>query len=282
MNKKIRKILMLELGTIVYAIAVGMFILPGKILSGGVAGITTLISRFITIDSDVLAIVLTTALFIMGVIFLGKDFTVNTLVYSISYPFALLFVTRCLPSYEVEPLLAAIYGGAIGGFGLAIIFRNGGSSGGTDVVALLLEKYFHLEISKGIMLFDAITVSLGLLVYGLNAVLVGLICVFITTQALNYGLHAYTGIEARKIEIISDRYQEISDEIHKVLDRGTTLYDIEGGYTRDKKKMLMVVVAEEQYDDIKSIIDKFDPNAFVIVSGTKDVHGEGFTFAPRI
>ena len=282
MMNRIRKILMIEFGTFLFAFAIGMFILPGNILSGGVAGITNLISGFIPIENDILVAIINTLLFLVGSIFLGKEFFMNTLIYSATYPFILLLITRNLPTVEIDPLLAAVYGGIIGGIGVGIMFRNGGSSGGTDAIALILEKYFHVKASTTIMIMDALTVLAGLYIYGLNSVLIGLISVFLLTFALERTMNIYTGIEAKKFEIISDRYEQIADEIHNVVERGTTILDVTGGYTGDRKKMLVVVASDDQYQAVKSIIDRNDPNAFVVISETKEINGEGFTYEVRM
>ena len=279
---RIKNVLMIEVGTFIFTLAIGLFILPGKILSGGVAGITALLSNFISFPEDLMTIAINIFLFILGSIFLGKDFFLSTLVFSASYPFWLLLVTRFFPTYEIDPILAAVYGGIIGGIGIGIMFRNGGSSGGTDAIALIAEKYFHVKVSLVMMLMDAVTVLAGLFIYGLNAVLIGLISVFLMSFALERTIGIYGGVEAKKFEIISDKYEEISRDIMEIVDRGTTLLDITGGFTGDAKKMLVVVVSDEQYSQVRSIIDKHDPKAFVIISQTKDVNGEGFTYEPRM
>lgn len=273
---------MIELGTFLFAFAIGMFILPGNILSGGVAGITNLISGFVPIQNDILVAIINTILFFVGSIFLGKEFFMNTLIYSATYPFILLLITRNIPTVEIDPLLAAVYGGIIGGIGVGIMFRNGGSSGGTDAIALILEKYFRVKASTTIMIMDALTVLAGLYIYGLNSVLIGLISVFLLTFALERTMNIYTGIEAKKFEIISNKYEQIADEIHTIIERGTTVLDVVGGYTGDRKKMLVVVVSDDQYQAVKSIIDKNDPNAFVVISETKEINGEGFTYEVRM
>ncbi len=280
--KMLRQIIMIELGTFLFALAIGMFILPGNILSGGVAGITNLLAPYIPIKTDIVTIIINTGLFILGSVFLGRDFFLNTLVNSVSYPFMLLLVTRYLPSYEIDTLLAALYGGLIGGVGIGIMFRNGGSSGGTDAIALILEKYFKVKVSRTIMIMDGLTVLAGLFIYGMNAVLIGLISVYVLTLTMERTMNIYNGVTAQKFEIIFDHYEEISKEIHEVVERGTTILDIEGGYTGDKKKMLVVVVSDDQYETIRNIIDKYDRNAFVIISETKDVNGEGFTYEVRM
>ena len=280
--KLFRQIMMIEAGTFLFALAIGMFILPGSILSGGVAGIANLLASYVTIDADIMTIIINTTLFIVGSIFLGRQFFLNTLIYADSYPFFLLLVTRVLPVYDIDPLLASVYGGVIGGIGIGVIFRNGGSSGGTDALALILEKFFQVKVSRTIMVMDAITVVAGLFIYGMNAVLTGLICVFVLTLTMERVMNIYNGVTAQKFEIISEQYEIISKEVHEVVKRGTTIVDIEGGYTGDKKKMLVVVVSEDQYETIRQIIDRNDPNAFVIISETKDVNGEGFTYEVRM
>ncbi len=283
MLKKLRKILMIEFGTLLFALSVGLFILPGKILTGGVAGITSLLTPFIPVSEDIMTIVLNTGLFILGSVFLGREFFQNTLLYSISYPFWLLFVTRVLPDVsDVDPLLASVYGGLMGGLAIGIMFRNGGSSGGTDAIALIAEKYFKVKVSSAMMVMDSITVLAGLAVYGLNSVMIGMISVFLMTIALDWTMNIYGGVQAQKFEIISDQYELIARDIHEILERGTTILDVEGGYTGNRRKMLISIVSDDQSNDIKEIIERYDPNAFVIISEAKDVNGEGFTYEPRM
>ena len=280
--KRIKKIQMIELGTLIFALSVGLFILPDRILTGGVAGITALLTDFIPISEDILTIILNTFLFILGSVLLGKEFFLNTLIYSVSYPFALLFVTRMLPEYHVDPILASLYGGLMGGVSMGIMFRNGGSSGGTDALALIAEKYLHVKVSDAIMFMDTVTVLAGLYIYGLNSVLIGLISVLLTSVALDKTMNIYGGVEAKRFEIISDKYLEIAEDIHGILERGSTILDVTGGYTGNRKKMLLVIVSDDQYSAVKEIIDKHDPTAFVIISEAKDINGEGFTYEPRI
>ncbi len=280
--KTLKKIIFIEIGTFLFAIAVGMFLLPGEILTGGVAGVTTLLRPFITIDEDILTVIISSSLFAIGSLVLGKEFLVTTAVHSLTYPFILLFVTRVIPAYEVEPILAALYGGIIGGIGIGIIFRQGGSTGGMDVPPLIVQKFFKVKASTGIMVLDALSVLAGLIIYDLNGVLIGLISVYLTTFAMERTISFYNGIVAKKFEIISDKYKEIAEDIHTVLERGTTVITAQGGYTNAERKMLVCIVPEEQYMDVKAIIDKHDPKAFVIMTETKDVNGEGFTFTPRL
>ena len=273
---------MIEIATLLFAFSIGLFILPGSVLTGGVAGIATLLKPYVPISEDYLVIIINTLLFIIGSIFLGKEFFFNTLVYSISYPFALLLVTRHLPPINIDPLLGAIYGGFIGGIAIGIMFRNGGSSGGVDVIALIMEKYFKIEPNHTVMVVDATTVIAGLYIYGLNSVLIGLISVYLLSFAMERTINMYRGIEGKKFEIISDRYEQINEAILKKIDRGTTILKGQGGYSHQDREVLMAVVSNEQLSEVKDVIDEIDPDAFVIISDVKDVNGEGFTFEPRL
>lgn len=265
------------------ALGVGSFILPYDILSGGVAGIAVLLKPFIAIDEETVVIVLNILLFAIGLIFLGKDFAINTVVATAAYPICLIIVQKIIPHFEVEPLIAAIYGGLLGGVGTAICIHNGGSTGGMDIPPVIFEKYFGFDVSKGIMICDALTVSCGLWIYGIEPVLIGLICVFMYSFAVEKFMSLYDGKQSSKrIEIISDYYKQIINEIHITVDRGTTLIDASGGYTNEEKKVILCVVPEKDYQKVIDIVNKFDDSAFIIVSQTYDVHGEGFTFEGRL
>ena len=120
------------------------------------------------------------------------------------------------------------------------------------------------------------TVLAGLFIYGLEPVLIGLISVYSTGMAIDKVL-TFGGMDAKKVEIISDEYQKIQEDIHKIVDRGTTLIEAEGGYTKDRRKVLMVIINNSQYTKLMEVVDKYDKDAFVIVSDVGDVHGKGFT-----
>ncbi|MBQ1566334.1 MAG: YitT family protein [Erysipelotrichaceae bacterium] len=279
---KFRQFLMIEIATLLFAFSIGLFILPGNVLTGGVAGIATLLKAYIPISEDYLVIIINTLLFIIGSLLLGKEFFLNTLIYSVSYPFMLLLVTRQLPPIKIDPLLGAIYGGFIGGIAIGIMFRNGGSSGGVDVFALIMEKYFNVKPSNTVMVIDALTVIAGLYIYGLNSVLIGLLSVYLLSFSMERTISMYRGIEGKKFEIISDKYEKINEAILKKIDRGTTIITAQGGYSHQERKVLMAVVSDEQLSEVKKVIDEVDPDAFVIISDVKDVNGEGFTFEPRL
>ena len=260
-----------------------MFILPYNILSGGLASIVILLKPFIPNLNETLAItILDILFFIVGFIFLGKEFASQTFLSVVTYPIFLYLITENLQSFEMEAMLAAIYGGVISGIGIGLVIRQGGSTGGMDVPPLIFSKFTGVNPAVGIMFTDALTVIFGLLVYGPREILIGLLAVYFSAFAIEKVSSIYNGNQAREIRIVSNKYQEISKEIHEKLSRGTTIISAKGGFTDEDRPNLLVVVPVVQYEEVLSIINKYDKEAFVIVTETKDVKGEGFTFTSRV
>jgi len=283
MQKQIKDIFFIIIGTAIMAIGIGVFVLPYNILSGGIAGITVLLKPFFNISEELIASIVDIGFFLLGWAFLGKGFAKTTFVSVIVYPIAITLVDRYIPPVDVDPLLASLYGGIIGGTGMGIVMRNGGSTGGTDVPPLIFEKFFRIEVSRGIMVIDGITVILGLWIYGMQEVLLGLICVYFNSIAIDKVMDVYNGARnSRRIEIISNEYEKIINEINIELSRGTTILTGKGGYTSNDKPVVVCVVPEYEFNDVIDIIDKYDRNAFVIVTDVSEVHGEGFTYESRL
>ena len=276
MNKMIKELLIISLGSFLIAVAVGMFILPSSILTGGVAGISVLLLPFIKIPESTMIFILNVGLLALGTVFMGKKFLFNTCVSSVLYPVMLKILERFVTPVSMNPILAAIYGGILGGIGIGLVVRQGASTGGMDIPPILLKKFFNIDVSKSLIFFDSMTVLAGLFIYGLEPVLIGLISVYSTGMAIDKVL-TFGGMDAKKVEIISDEYQKIQEDIHKIVDRGTTLIEAEGGYTKDRRKVLMVIINNSQYTKLMEVVDKYDKDAFVIVSDVVDVHGKGFT-----
>lgn len=278
----IKKIFLTILGTFCLALSAGLFIIPNNILSGGVAGIAVAISPLISfIPKEYISSFITIAMFVIGTITLGKDFAMKTLISSFVYPPLLLFVTNMLKPIELDPILATLYGGLLGGIGIGIVFRQGGSTGGMDVPPLIINKYFGIKVSTALLITDGLSIMLGLIYYGLPQVLLGFIAVYCTSYGCGK-IISLGGTKSKEFKIISNLYEEIADEIHKTVDRGTTIFYGEGGYTHEKRKILMCVVEEGQYQQVLDVINAKDPKAFVVVTDINDVHGEGFSFAKRI
>ncbi|MEG0077515.1 YitT family protein [Anaerorhabdus sp.] len=282
MKFNIRNTFYILFGNFLLALAVGYFILPYNILSGGVAGIAVALHSFILIPTDVMVNALVVGLFFVGWILLGKDFAVKTVVSSFIYPIFLSLTAQFLtPPANLDPILASLYGGLIAGVGIGLVIRTGSSTGGMDIPPLVIHKYTNIPIAKLILITDCLTVLLGLFAYNLETVLVGIISVFATSFAIDKVL-VVGGQESKSVQIISADYEKISATIHERLDRGTTITKARGGYTNDEKNVILAVVSQGQYPQLIDIVNEIDPKAFIITTDTTDVHGEGFSFGYRV
>ncbi|MEG0734898.1 YitT family protein [Anaerorhabdus sp.] len=282
MKFNIRNAILILLGNFLLALAVGFFILPYNILSGGVAGIAVALRVFVDIPTDVMVNGLVIGLFFIGWILLGKDFAVKTVVSSFIYPIFLTFITNYLtPPLSLDPLLSSFYGGIIAGIGIGMVIRTGSSTGGMDIPPLVVHKYTNMSIATLILITDGLTVMLGFFAYDLESVLIGIISVFTTSYAIGKVL-SIGGQDSKSVQIISVEHDKISNMIHEKLSRGTTITTARGGYTNDEKQMILVVVSNNQYPQLIDLINDADPKAFVITTDATDVHGEGFSIGYRV
>jgi len=276
-------VVMVVIGNFFLACSVGFFILPYKVLSGGVAGIAVALEPITNIDAQLWIYILILSLFVIGSVFLGRKFAVHTALSSLLYPAFLAYIValKWNAGVDVDPMLASLYGGLLGGLGVGLVFRTGASTGGMDVPPMVVNKYTHWPLSKLVLAFDALTVLLGFTVYGLQAVLVGLISVWACAYAIDKVL-MFGGQEARSVMIISDCYREITDAIHDFLDRGTTLLEAEGGFTGDPRKIVLSVISKNQYAELVKVVNMIDKNAFIIVTDATEVKGNGFSFDYKV
>ena len=279
MPKKLIELVYIVVGTFILAISVEYFILPFNILSGGVAGIAVALEPFFHFNRTLVANILVISLLIVGGLVLGKDFLRNTIISSLCYPVFTTLLSYFPIPLEIDPLLASFYAGLIGGAGIGIVMRTGASTGGMDIPPLILNKLTGAKISTMVMITDALTIFLGIMAFGISAALIGLVSVFASGFAISRILDAGKGNKAKSVQIISDSWKEINEEINNQLNRGSTIIEATGSFSNDKKEVLLVVVAERQYNQLLNIIRDIDEKAFVITTDASDMHGEGFTYA---
>jgi uncharacterized membrane-anchored protein YitT (DUF2179 family) len=281
MKRHVIDLLLVIFGNLILAFAVRFFILPYNILSGGVAGIAVAVSKLTGIQADLIVNGLIIAMFILGSLFLGKKFMTHTAISSFLYPFFLLVLNRFTFTMDIDPMLASLYGGLIGGVGVGMVFRTGASTGGMDVPPMIINKYVHIELYKLILVVDALTVLFGMIAYGVEAVLIGLISVWATSFAVNKIL-LFGSLESLSIMIISEKTEEVNNFIQKEVDRGSTLLSGHGGFTKAPKNIIMTVVSKVEYPEMINEINKIDPHAFVVVTDAMEVKGNGFSFDYKV
>ena len=281
MKNKILDILGILFGNFLLAVSVAYFVLPFDILSGGVAGISIITKGLWGWSPTVTIDVLVIGLFIIGAIVLGKEFALKTALSSLVYPFFLEFLVRLPVKLEIDALMAVVFGGLIAGLGVGIAFRHDASTGGTDIVSLIANKYLGVQVSTAVMVTDGIITLRGLIAYGMQDVLMGIIYIYASGVAINKVMVPKTN-EAVALYIITDKKKDICEYIHNVISRGTTLLHGKGGFTEQDKDIILTVVSKNQYMHLSNYIDQVDPYAFVIVSDAKEIKGEGFTYEYRV
>ena len=281
LKQKGKDIVWVVAGNAVLALAVSMFILSYDILSGGVAGIAVALQPLIPLPVTLMVNILVVGLFVIGACFLGKEFAMKTILSSLIYPVFLTFFSGRVPILDLDPILASLYGGLLGGMGVGMALRTGASTGGMDIPPLIVHKLTHIEIAKLVLITDALTVLLGAFTYGLEAVLVGFVSVWASSVAIDKVL-MFGGQQAKAIQIISDHYEQIIEQIHSRLERGTTLIEAQGGYTYEKRKIVLVVITKNQYPALMEMVTAIDKEAFVIANDTHEVKGFGFSFEFKV
>lgn len=281
MNVKygVQDILLIVLGNFILAAGVAFFIIPNQILSGGVAGIAVAISPLLHIDSALLINIMTVVFFLAGTVVLGKNFALKTLISTIAYPGFLSLFSMVSDQVHItdNPIIASVYGGICIGMGVGLVYRSGASTGGMDIPPLIVHKYTRIPLATLVLITDASTVILGMSIHGIEAALIGLFSVFACSFVINKTL--MLGIsEAKSFMIISEKYEEILNKINEEVDRGATIIEAKGGYTKDLRPMLMVVVLKKQFPMINRVIQNVDPAAFVVIHDVFEVQGEGFSY----
>ena len=263
----------LLIGSFLIALSFNLFLLPNKIASGGVSGISVIINDLFDIPPAYVQWTLNIPLFLAGILFLGKQFGVKTAVGSVLLPLFVLLTSHWEPPTH-EPLLGAVYGGLGVGIGLGLVFRGRGSTGGLDTAAQILHRITGIRLGLSVAMLDGMVIASAGLFISLENALYALIGLFVTSKTIDF---VQTGVQTSKAAfIISKQPQLVSDAILHDLDRGLTRLQGVGGYTGEDRPVLLVVVGQNEVTRLKLLVRDADPDAFVIISNAAEVLGEGF------
>ena len=278
------------IGTAILAFGVGIFIVPFDLVTGGVSGLAVIINEMTggKVSVDLSVTIITWALFFLGLLILGKAFSLRTLCSTIVYPVFLHFSLKMVEwipflqldtSSEVNMLLAAIFSGVMVGAGCAITFIGGGSTGGLDILAFILAKFTPIKSSVYVFIIDGTIVALGFIFFKqLPLCLMGIISAFIVAIVID---KIFLGeSKVFMAYIVTDKYEEITSLIHKKIDRTTTIIDCEGGYSKQSKKMLAVCFTMSEYNGLIEIVSSVDKHAFMTINRAHAINGEGFDPLP--
>ena len=287
------------LGTFVLAVGTGMFVIPFDLVTGGVSGIGIVIKHLVgdarffgDLTTEFYASLVNWILFFVGWIFLGKSFATKTFISTLVYPVALMFASFLISDgfmggflnlannseyAEIAILLATVFSGAAIGAGCALTFLGGGSTGGIDIIAFTICKFWKKgKSSVLIFILDASIIIAGMFVLqNLVVSLLGILSAFICAIAIDKMFVGESG--AFIAYVVSDKYEEINEAVIRRLVRTTTILNATGGFSGEEKVMLTVTFSRNQYAEFTAIMSEIDKNAFITVHGAHEIGGEGWT-----
>ena len=268
--------ILMVVGTGLMALAIQCIYDPVGLVTGGFTGVA-IIAKYVTKGAVPLwltNLVLNVPLFLLAALIKGKKFVARTAVATVLLS-AWLYVIPLWNLAEGDYVLSAIFGGLICGVGMGIVLLARATTGGTDMLAALIQhKLRHYTIMQIICVIDGIIVAVGIYSFGVKAALYAIVAIYVTSKVSDTLMEGMKYSKA--VFIVSDRYKEISDAIMTQMDRGVTGLDAVGMYSGDEKCMLYCVVSKKEIVVLKEIILKIDNNAFVIVTDAREVVGEGF------
>lgn len=273
-----QKIILIVLGSLIIAVGVNLFIIPNKLLSGGISGIGLMLQYIFNIPMGVTILILNIPLLILSILKINKKFTMFTILGTISLS-VFLILTASLnnvlaPVEESYRLLYCIYGGVLSGIGSGIVFSNEGSNGGMDIVAMYAKKKYDIEVGMMSFIINFLIVAVGSVLFDFKVGLYTLIAMYITSTVMEKIIN---GLSRRKmLLIVSEKEKEVSVAIMNNFNRGVTILYGEGAYTSNRKNVMYCVVSLGQLPQIKRVIKVIDNDAFISIIDIAEVQGNGF------
>jgi len=267
------------LGTFLLSVAFSIFFIPNEIAPGGVSGFATLLNALFGWRVGVVVLILNIPLFLGGWRKHGLRFMVLSLVSTV---FLSIFIevikmpSQWMRIVQEDTLLSTIFGGALAGLGLGLVIKEGASTGGTDLLTMIInDKFPNIRIAWVLFAIDFMVVAAAVVLLSPLKGLYALVALFIQAQVMDY---VQTGIDSAKaFMIISNNPKEITDAIISKVERGVTLLDGHGGYSNQQKQIVLCVARRPQIAKLRSIVKEIDENAFLMMYDVKEVDGEGFT-----
>jgi len=264
------------LGSAVFAVGIQWFYHPATLLSGGVTGIAMIINYIWSLPTGTVMFVLNLPLFLIAFKNYGWRFVAGSLLGTFACSLFIDLLSLVRVDITAEPFLASVFGGVITGLGLGIVYATGATTGGTDIIAKLIrEKYPYVNFGTMILFLDAAIIAVYALIFRkYENAMYTVIAVYIAARVIDLVL--YGSSQSKLCHIISEYSDEIKLAIVEKLNRGVTVLSGKGAYSGQDKQILLCVVKRQQIVEIKKIVKNIDKSAFVIVTDTRDVFGEGF------
>jgi uncharacterized membrane-anchored protein YitT (DUF2179 family) len=263
-------------GAALVGLAFNIFLLPSRLAAGGVSGISTILYELFQFNPAYVQWLINIPLLFLGVILVGKEFSLKTLVGTFFVPFVIWLTTDMKLAVD-NPLLSAIYGGIMLGVGLGIVYRGNGSTGGTALIAQLVKKYTGLSSGFSQLLVDGLVVVTSAFVFNFELALYAMIAIYVTSKVIDF-VQLQTS-PTKLVLIITEKEEEIQGIIKNDINRGLTKIKTIGGYTNQEKTMILCVVEQSEAVYFKKLLQTKEPTSFVIFLNASEILGRGFSKA---
>jgi len=263
-------------GAFIFSAAVNMFIYPSEISPGGLTGVAAVFEYILSVPMSISVLVLNIPIIVVGFLKFGGSFILRTGVATVFVSLNLSLTAKLLPVFNIEKILAAIFGGILMGAGISIVMLRGATTGGIDIIAKLInDRFRHISVGKIILSIDAVVILLASIAYrNFESALYSVVSMYSASGILD--LVIYGADKGKLVYIITDEPHKICRDINVKLKRGVTTLKGFGGYTRKEKEVLLCSVRKYEISAIYGIIKLYDPTAFVIVSDAAEITGQGF------
>ena len=275
---KFKEYLLTTLGVALTAIALEYFFFPNNIASGGVSGIALVINNFINIDTSIIVLVLNILLFLIAFFVLGKSFGAKSLYATIMLSVIMWIIEKFFtPGILTSDLfLSSFFGAGILAMGAALVFHQGASTGGTSIIAAIINKYAHIGIGTGLLMTDSIVSLFAVGAFGIDRGLFGFFSVILIGLLVDKFIDGFNS--CKQVFIITKNHKLLVNYINKEIDRGCTVLNGKGGYTESDVKIIYTVLSRKQFITLKKFIKENDKQAFITVNESNEVLGEGFNY----
>ena len=280
-KRKLLEWLYITIGVAIAAAPFSFLLDPINLVIGGVSGLGTILKELLQIDTAIIILIINIILLVLGLILLGKEFFVKTVYGSITFPLFIGLFSAIYKALEITPIMdktiVTIFGSIMMGFGLGLVMRYGGTTGGTEIPQKILLKYFHIPYSVSLYIFDGFVVIFGVIVFkDFSLILYGAIFIYLSGFAVDSVV--FSGFNKRAVYIISDNSEKIKNRIIAEIGRGVTQINVVGGYSNIQRQKLVCILSSFEFYRLKKIIYECDPDAFYYVVRASEVSGEGFTY----
>lgn len=275
MLKEIKKLFAILVAGALSAIAITYFFIPHKLLSGGIGGIGIMLQYLTNYSSGIFIFLFNIPLFILGFFKLSKKFMIHTFISaSVLSLYLFLFKEMNIDFMINDILLSSVFGGAINGVSMGILFRNSASQGGLDILALIAKKKLNMSISSALMGMNLIIISIASALFGIEKGMYTLVSMYVAYHMIDPVVNGWD--TKKQLIIISDKSDEITQKIMHEVKRGVTLLEAKGAYTGNHKDVIYCVVTNREIVSVRQIISTVDENAFVSITSMTDVKGSSF------